>query len=67
MRSSVEFEVDTDLCWSNAVMPQCSLQDEKVESGKQEPTTAEVQQKVKEYNAQIHSNLFMNMVSSDEL
>lgn len=36
-------------------------QDEKVESGKQEPTTAEVQQKVKEYNAQIHSNLFMNM------
>lgn len=48
-------------------MPQCSLQDEKVESGKQEPTTAEVQQKVKEYNAQIHSNLFMNMVSLDEL
>lgn len=34
--------------------------DEKVASGRQELTLAEVQQKVKEYNAQIHSNLFMN-------
>ncbi|XP_051270507.1 ras association domain-containing protein 1 isoform X2 [Dicentrarchus labrax] len=35
--------------------------DEQIESGKQEFTTAEIQQKVKEYNTQINSNLFMNM------
>ncbi|XP_040889434.1 ras association domain-containing protein 1-like isoform X2 [Toxotes jaculatrix] len=35
--------------------------DEQIECGKQELTTAEIQQKVKEYNAQINSNLFMNM------
>ncbi|KAM3878327.1 ras association domain-containing protein 1-like [Diretmus argenteus] len=35
--------------------------DEQIEWGKQELTTAEIQQKVKEYNAQINSNLFMNM------
>ncbi|XP_029990320.1 ras association domain-containing protein 1 isoform X1 [Sphaeramia orbicularis] len=35
--------------------------DEQVEWGKQELTTADIQQKVKEYNAQINSNLFMNM------
>ncbi|XP_045885060.1 ras association domain-containing protein 1-like isoform X1 [Micropterus dolomieu] len=35
--------------------------DEQIELGKQELTTADVQQKVKEYNAQINSNLFMNM------
>ncbi|CAJ1050566.1 ras association domain-containing protein 1-like isoform X1 [Xyrichtys novacula] len=35
--------------------------DEHVEWGKQELTTADIQQKVKEYNAQINSNLFMNM------
>uniref|UniRef100_A0A3Q3WHS1 Uncharacterized protein n=1 Tax=Mola mola TaxID=94237 RepID=A0A3Q3WHS1_MOLML len=35
--------------------------DEQVELGKQELTTADVQQKVKEYNAQVNSNLFMNM------
>uniref|UniRef100_A0A3P8X2L1 Ras association domain family member 1 n=1 Tax=Cynoglossus semilaevis TaxID=244447 RepID=A0A3P8X2L1_CYNSE len=35
--------------------------DEKTESGKQELTTAAVQQKVKDYNTQINSNLFMNM------
>ncbi|XP_034534738.1 ras association domain-containing protein 1-like isoform X2 [Notolabrus celidotus] len=34
--------------------------DEQVEWGKQELTTADIQQKVKEYNAQINSNLFMN-------
>ncbi|XP_010894366.1 ras association domain-containing protein 1 isoform X2 [Esox lucius] len=36
--------------------------DEQVESGKQqELSVAEIQQKVKEYNAQINSNLFMNL------
>ncbi|KAG7494388.1 ras association domain-containing protein 1 isoform X1 [Solea senegalensis] len=35
--------------------------DEQTECGKQELTTATIQQKVKEYNAQINSNLFMNM------
>ncbi|XP_041836401.1 ras association domain-containing protein 1-like isoform X2 [Melanotaenia boesemani] len=35
--------------------------DEQTEWGKQELTTADIQQKVKEYNAQINSNLFMNM------
>ncbi|XP_056129194.1 ras association domain-containing protein 1-like isoform X1 [Lampris incognitus] len=35
--------------------------DEPVEKGKQELTVSEIQQKVKEYNAQINSNLFMNM------
>ncbi|XP_019957236.2 ras association domain-containing protein 1 isoform X2 [Paralichthys olivaceus] len=35
--------------------------DEQTECGKQELTTAVIQQKVKEYNAQINSNLFMNM------
>lgn len=38
-------------------------QDEQVEGVKEELTTAELQQKVKEYNAQVHSNLFMNSVS----
>ncbi|KAK5872609.1 hypothetical protein PBY51_013292 [Eleginops maclovinus] len=36
-------------------------QDEQIEWGKQELTTADFQEKVKEYNAQINSNLFMNM------
>ncbi|KAM9859924.1 ras association domain-containing protein 1-like isoform 1-T1 [Aulostomus maculatus] len=35
--------------------------DEQIESGKQELTTAEIQKKVKGYNSQINSNLFMNM------
>ncbi|XP_012728760.2 ras association domain-containing protein 1 isoform X2 [Fundulus heteroclitus] len=35
--------------------------DEQIESGKQELTTAEILQKVREYNSQINSNLFMNM------
>ncbi|XP_013861871.1 ras association domain-containing protein 1 isoform X2 [Austrofundulus limnaeus] len=35
--------------------------DEQTDSVKEELTTAEVLQKVKEYNAQINSNLFMNM------
>ncbi|XP_062314811.1 ras association domain-containing protein 1-like isoform X1 [Osmerus eperlanus] len=35
--------------------------DEKIEWGKQELSVTEIQQKVKEYNAQINSNLFMNM------
>uniref|UniRef100_A0A8C8DQE5 Ras association domain family member 1 n=1 Tax=Oryzias sinensis TaxID=183150 RepID=A0A8C8DQE5_9TELE len=37
------------------------LCDEQTERGKQELSSAEIQQKVKEYNAQINSNLFMNM------
>lgn len=36
-------------------------QDEQIEEVKRELTTGDIQQKVKEYNAQIHSNLFMNM------
>ncbi|AWP02642.1 putative ras association domain-containing protein 1 [Scophthalmus maximus] len=36
-------------------------QDEQSECGKQDLTTAVIQQKVKEYNAQINSNLFMNV------
>ncbi|KAG7244714.1 hypothetical protein INR49_029733 [Caranx melampygus] len=35
--------------------------DEQTECGKQELTTEDIPQKVKEYNAQINSNLFMNM------
>ncbi|XP_005927486.1 ras association domain-containing protein 1 isoform X2 [Maylandia zebra] len=36
-------------------------QDEQIELSKQELTVVDIQQKVKEYNAQINSNLFMNM------
>ncbi|XP_060925336.1 ras association domain-containing protein 1-like isoform X1 [Limanda limanda] len=35
--------------------------DEQTECGKQELTSAVIQQKVKEYNSQINSNLFMNV------
>lgn len=49
------------LDWCNFTL----FQDEHTDSVKQELTTAEVLQKVKEYNAQINSNLFMNMVGSD--
>ncbi|XP_007550474.2 PREDICTED: ras association domain-containing protein 1 isoform X2 [Poecilia mexicana] len=35
--------------------------DEQIQCEKQELTTAEILQKVKEYNSQINSNLFMNM------
>ncbi|XP_006783242.1 ras association domain-containing protein 1-like isoform X1 [Neolamprologus brichardi] len=35
--------------------------DEQIELSKQELTVVDIQQKVKEYNAQINSNLFMNM------
>ncbi|XP_029908417.1 ras association domain-containing protein 1 isoform X2 [Myripristis murdjan] len=41
--------------------PRKEKKDEQIEWGKQELTTAEIQQKVKEYNAQINSSLFMNM------
>lgn len=53
--------MSTDICWFNTVTPHCPLQDEQIEWGKQELTTADIQQKVKEYNAQINSNLFMNV------
>ncbi|KAM8867854.1 ras association domain-containing protein 1-like isoform 1-T1 [Synchiropus picturatus] len=47
----VEFSIETD---TNV--------DEKQEAGgKQELTSADIQKKVKEYNAQINSNLFMNV------
>ncbi|XP_029006413.1 ras association domain-containing protein 1-like isoform X2 [Betta splendens] len=36
-------------------------QDEQIDWGKQELTTPDIKQKVKEYNAQINSNLFMNV------
>jgi len=52
--------------WFNTVTPHCALQDEHIKWVKQELTTVDTQQKVKEYNAQINSNLFMNMVSSDD-
>eukprot|EP00066_Takifugu_rubripes_P023005 XP_011612271.1 PREDICTED: ras association domain-containing protein 1 isoform X1 [Takifugu rubripes] len=39
--------------------------DEQVECVKEELTTAELQQKVKEYNAQVNSNLFMNSQNKD--
>ncbi|XP_053171268.1 ras association domain-containing protein 1-like isoform X1 [Scomber japonicus] len=35
--------------------------DEQIVSGKQELSTADIQVKLREYNAQINSNLFMNM------
>ncbi|XP_029006411.1 ras association domain-containing protein 1-like isoform X1 [Betta splendens] len=35
--------------------------DEQIDWGKQELTTPDIKQKVKEYNAQINSNLFMNV------
>ena len=57
-------EVNTDTWWFNTGTPHCPLQDEHTEWEKQELNTADYQQKVKEYNAQINSNLFMNMVSS---
>lgn len=46
-----------------------SGQDEQVEWGKQQVdlSVTEIQQKVKEYNAQINSNLFMNPVSTNKL
>lgn len=49
------------ICWPNGVT--APFQDEQVECVKEELTTAELQQKVKEYNAQVNSNLFMNSVS----
>lgn len=36
-----------------------SFQDEQIELGKQELSVSEIQQKVKEYNAQISNNLYM--------
>lgn len=42
-----------------------TFQDEQIDSGKQELSVGEIQQKVKDYNAQINSNLYM-MVVSDE-
>lgn len=45
-----------------------SGQDEQVKCGKQQELSGtEIQQKVKEYNAQINSNLFMNPVSTNKL
>ena len=62
----VVWMVSTDTWWFNTVTPHCPLQDEQIEWGKQELTTTDFQQKVKEYNAQINSNLFMNMVRGVE-
>ncbi|KAF7207958.1 ras association domain-containing protein 1 isoform X2 [Nothobranchius furzeri] len=44
-----------------ANVPDKRKQDEQTESGKQELTAVEVVHKVKEYNAQVNSNLFMNV------
>lgn len=43
-------------CWSN-------FQDEPVEWETPDLSQTEVEQKIKEYNGQINSNLFMNLVS----
>lgn len=53
--------VSSAICWPNGAT--ALFQDEQVECVKEELTTAELQQKVKEYNAQVNSNLFMNSVS----
>uniref|UniRef100_A0A8C4DF45 Ras association domain family member 1 n=1 Tax=Dicentrarchus labrax TaxID=13489 RepID=A0A8C4DF45_DICLA len=50
-----------DCSWDRGYVADHTCVDEQIESGKQEFTTAEIQQKVKEYNTQINSNLFMNM------
>lgn len=60
-------ELCTGTWWFNTETSHCSLQDEQIEWGKQELTVPDIQQKVKEYNAQINSNLFMNMVSTEKL
>lgn len=53
-----------EVLWGQHFFPfSLSLQDEPTECGKQVLTTADTQKKVKEYNTQINSNLFMNMVS----
>ncbi|XP_071386795.1 ras association domain-containing protein 1-like isoform X2 [Centroberyx affinis] len=59
--SDTEFEQYFTARTSFIRKPRKEKQDEQIEWGKQELTTAEIQQKVKEYNAQINSNLFMNM------
>lgn len=41
------------------------FQDEQIDWGKQELTFSEIQHKVKEYNAQTNSNLYMVLVSVD--
>lgn len=41
----------------------CSFQDEHIDLGKQELSVCEIQQKVKEYNSQTNSNLYMVFVS----
>lgn len=43
------------------------FQDEQVEGGTQELTISEIQQKIKEYNAQINNNHYMVNVSHDIL
>lgn len=43
-------------CWSN-------FQDEPVEWETPDLSQTEVEQKIKEYNGQINSNLFMSLVS----
>lgn len=40
------------------------FQDEQIDWGKQELTVSEIQHKVKEYNAQTNSNLYMVVVST---
>lgn len=40
-----------------------TFQDEQIDLGKQELGVGEIQQKIKEYNAQINSNLYMVFVS----
>lgn len=39
------------------------FQDEQIDLGKQKLSVGEIQQKIKEYNAQINSNLYMVYVS----
>lgn len=45
-------------------LPFSFFQDEQIDWGKQELTVSEIQHKVKEYNAQTNSNLYMVVVST---
>lgn len=51
------------LCGLFAVTLLFPFQDEQIDWSKQELTVGDIQHKVKEYNAQVNSNLYMVVVS----
>uniref|UniRef100_A0A3B3ZNY4 Uncharacterized protein n=1 Tax=Periophthalmus magnuspinnatus TaxID=409849 RepID=A0A3B3ZNY4_9GOBI len=53
--------IQLDCIWDQGTLSENTHVDEQTEWAKQELTTPDIQQKVKEYNAQINSNLFMNV------